>query len=486
MPSPLRPRRLPAGCSRCRVSVDDGLLSIRRGFRDPELRAAFAAAGLAGVTHRAAVPLSPAGGGAPEASSSGDRATRPDRHRGRRRPGRRGHGRLPAPAAATTSCCSTRRASRATRCAAKASRRRPGACSRRSGRPTGSAPCVPTPPRHAARRRPTGRPSGGHYRGRDRAGLRGPTPGLRRAPPGGRPRAGRRGSRGRARDAVSCVDQRPGHGRRSWPARAARETRAGPRWWSVPTAGAASWRRGLGLLREHPRLRRFAVRGHWEGVQGLGDLGEMHVGGGGYCGIAPLSPTLANVTFVLDGARPRRRPAATSRASIAGPSPALASRGRAAGAARLRSSRRVRSARSRSSAARVTAPGAVARGRRRRVLRPLHRRRRDPGPAQRRAGRRGPGPGPRQPAGPARSASVEYERARDAATRDKFRFNRLLQVAVGWPAAANVVARRLAAPARPRRSAREHRRRLRPRAHRVRSPVPLGPPARLSGRAGLR
>jgi len=39
---------------------------------------------------------------------------------------------------------------------------------------------------------------------------------------------------------------------------------------------------------------------------------------------------------------------------------------------------------------------------------------------------------------------LAYERAREAATRDKFRFNRLLQVAVGWPDAANVLARRLA------------------------------------------
>ena len=39
---------------------------------------------------------------------------------------------------------------------------------------------------------------------------------------------------------------------------------------------------------------------------------------------------------------------------------------------------------------------------------------------------------------------VAYERSRHEATRDKFRFNRLLQVAVGWPDAANAVARRLA------------------------------------------
>src|SRR6185436_17372399 len=58
--------------------------------------------------------------------------------------------------------------------------------------------------------------------------------------------------------------------------------------------------RRLGLLTEHPNLRKFAVRGYWDGMQGLQERGEMHVVAGGYCGIAPLSPTEANVTFVLD------------------------------------------------------------------------------------------------------------------------------------------------------------------------------------------
>src|SRR4029453_16048988 len=57
--------------------------------------------------------------------------------------------------------------------------------------------------------------------------------------------------------------------------------------------------RRLGLLREDPSLRKFAVRGYWEGMEGLSERGEMHVGGGGYCGIAPLSATCANVAFVL-------------------------------------------------------------------------------------------------------------------------------------------------------------------------------------------
>ncbi len=41
---------------RSRVSVGDGLLSIRRGFREEELRAAFAAAGLPQVSIRRAFP----------------------------------------------------------------------------------------------------------------------------------------------------------------------------------------------------------------------------------------------------------------------------------------------------------------------------------------------------------------------------------------------------------------------------------------------
>jgi geranylgeranyl reductase family protein len=58
--------------------------------------------------------------------------------------------------------------------------------------------------------------------------------------------------------------------------------------------------RDLGLLSEHRRFRKFGVRGYWEGMQGLTELGEMHVASSGYCGIAPLSATRANVAFVLD------------------------------------------------------------------------------------------------------------------------------------------------------------------------------------------
>ena len=58
--------------------------------------------------------------------------------------------------------------------------------------------------------------------------------------------------------------------------------------------------RSLGLLLEHASLRKFAVRGHWRGMQGLEACGEMHVAAGGYCGVAPLGDGLANVAFVLD------------------------------------------------------------------------------------------------------------------------------------------------------------------------------------------
>lgn len=58
--------------------------------------------------------------------------------------------------------------------------------------------------------------------------------------------------------------------------------------------------RGLGLLHEHPRLRKFALRGYWDGVAGLEAFGELHVGRGRYCGVAPLGPGQANVACVLD------------------------------------------------------------------------------------------------------------------------------------------------------------------------------------------
>lgn len=60
--------------------------------------------------------------------------------------------------------------------------------------------------------------------------------------------------------------------------------------------------RRLGFLSAQPEPasdRRWAVRAHCEDVPGLSDLAEMHVVAGGYCGIAPLSATSANVCYVL-------------------------------------------------------------------------------------------------------------------------------------------------------------------------------------------
>lgn len=48
---------------------------------------------------------------------------------------------------------------------------------------------------------------------------------------------------------------------------------------------------------DHGR-RRYAVRAHCDDVSGLSELAEMHVGDGGYCGIAPLSKTSANICYV--------------------------------------------------------------------------------------------------------------------------------------------------------------------------------------------
>ena len=45
--------------------------------------------------------------------------------------------------------------------------------------------------------------------------------------------------------------------------------------------------------------RRYAVRAHCNAVADLTDLAEMQVGDGGYCGVAPLSKTSANVCYVL-------------------------------------------------------------------------------------------------------------------------------------------------------------------------------------------
>lgn len=201
--------------------------------------------------------------------------------------------------------------------------------------------------------------------------------------------------------------------------------------------------RSLGLLRENPRMRRFAVRGHWDGMEALSDVGEMHGGGGGYCGVAPLSPALANVTFVLDKAD--LVPAGADlegfyRDALHRFWPRLAER---LGRARLLEPPRAIGPLALDCDA-VAAPGAVLVGDAAGFYDPftgegitLALRTADLAAREidKALARPGTGPVPRL---------AGYERARAAATRDKFRFNRLVQVAVGWPAAANAIARRLA------------------------------------------
>jgi flavin-dependent dehydrogenase len=57
-------------------------------------------------------------------------------------------------------------------------------------------------------------------------------------------------------------------------------------------------------LRRRSRHRRFAVMGHFEGVDTPADHGEMILTGYGYCGINPLPGGLANVCLVVDPRRP--------------------------------------------------------------------------------------------------------------------------------------------------------------------------------------
>lgn len=193
----------------------------------------------------------------------------------------------------------------------------------------------------------------------------------------------------------------------------------------------------LGLLRPTPNLRKFAVRGHWEQVSGLDELGEMHVGGEGYCGVAPLSASSANIAFVLDVAE---MPAAGGR---------LEDFYRA-------TLRRWPDIERRLAHARLMAPpqatGPLAVEARRLVSGNVIL----VGDA---AGFYDPftGEGVTLALRSARLAAAAidehlrcrrsltaYETRRWAATKDKFRFNRLLQQVVARPALANVIARKLA------------------------------------------
>jgi menaquinone-9 beta-reductase len=199
--------------------------------------------------------------------------------------------------------------------------------------------------------------------------------------------------------------------------------------------------RRLGLLREHRTWRRFAVRGHWHGMQALGPWGEMHgSANGGYCGVAPLGPDRANVTFVLD------------RCEMADASAGLESFYR-----RQLWTRWPRLADRLQKAELITPPKAIG------PLALVTRRLSVPGAllVGDAAGFYDPFTGEgvtlalrsaelaASVAGRALTLNTTddlsaYDRLRHAATRDKFRLNRILQYVVSWPSLADAVARRLA------------------------------------------
>jgi flavin-dependent dehydrogenase len=58
----------------------------------------------------------------------------------------------------------------------------------------------------------------------------------------------------------------------------------------------------LGLARRG-RLRRVALVAHMSGIRGMSGIGEMHVGGAGYVGLAPLGGGVTNVALVVDRRR---------------------------------------------------------------------------------------------------------------------------------------------------------------------------------------
>ena len=196
--------------------------------------------------------------------------------------------------------------------------------------------------------------------------------------------------------------------------------------------------RRLGLLREHRSLRKFAVRGHWEGMEALEERGEMHVGGGGYCGIAPLAPRRANVAFVLDRAEMaaagadlesfyrdtlRRWPRVAerlARASLLGPP-------RAIGPLALEASR-------------VSAPGALLVGDSAGFYDPFTG---EGVTLALRSAEMAAEVADRALQSGGNADLRVYDRTRDASTRDKFRINRMLQRVVAHPALSNAMARRL-------------------------------------------
>lgn len=61
--------------------------------------------------------------------------------------------------------------------------------------------------------------------------------------------------------------------------------------------------RRLRLARTRRMPNRLAVVGHYEGVRGLGDMGEMHVERDGFCGMAHVGRGLTNLSVVVPARR---------------------------------------------------------------------------------------------------------------------------------------------------------------------------------------
>jgi geranylgeranyl reductase family protein len=194
----------------------------------------------------------------------------------------------------------------------------------------------------------------------------------------------------------------------------------------------------LGLRAPHPRLRRFALRCHFDGVDGLSERGEMHVVPGAYCGIAPLGQRAANVALVLDEGEMAAAggDVAAFFARALGRWPEIQerlSRARPLGPPRATGPLAV-------AARRVSAPGVLLVGDAAGFFDPFT------GEgitlALRSAELMAPVADLALRSGRLHDLS-RYDRERDAATRDKFLVNRLIQRLLAWPALASQVARRL-------------------------------------------
>jgi flavin-dependent dehydrogenase len=75
--------------------------------------------------------------------------------------------------------------------------------------------------------------------------------------------------------------------------------------------------RALALARVPRRPRRWAYGVYATGIQGLSDVGEMHVARSTYVGIAPLTDTLANICVVVERGAASRDPVELIRRSLA-------------------------------------------------------------------------------------------------------------------------------------------------------------------------